>query len=263
MARRVAARLAGLWHVVAIFFIVGLWLVWAAQVRHGYAQMWRLFVVTAAILIVARLLAVVLLGLLDRLFGIGRDPGATPAVASTIRRGGRDSTTSCCGGALTALLWVAALLALVQAWGLRLWTWFHRNALGGQLASAAATILVARPGLPAGLGSVQRRAEDPQSRPPEAGRPGSPRRPGCTHADADPAQAFCWALLAAIFALTVLSEIGVNVAPLLAGARHPRRRHRFGSQKLVQGFHHRHFPAAGEHHAGRRQRDARRPFRHR
>ena len=224
----IGARLAGIWHVVAIFFIVGLWLVWAAQVRHGYERMWRLFVLTVGILFAMRLIGVILLGALDRLFHVVRDPdhlsgpqGRASFYYSLLRR------------TFSVLLWVIAGIALLQVWGLQLWSWFHSNRLGGQLASAAATILVAgficllvweasNSALDRNLGRL-RQGEHLA-------------RAARLHTLMPMLRSILLAVLAAVFALTVLSEIGVNVAPLLAGAGILGVAIGFGSQKLVQDF---------------------------
>jgi small-conductance mechanosensitive channel len=223
-----AARVASLWHVIAIFFIVGLWLVWAAQVRHGYERMWRLFLVTAGILLAIRVLGVVVLGGLDRGFHLAREPGG---VAGPQGRAG--FYYQLLRRILAALLWVVAALALLQAWGVQLWSWFHRNTLGGQLVSAAATILVAglicllvweatNAALDRNLGRL-RQAEHLA-------------RAARLHTLMPILRSILLSVLAAVFVLTVLSEIGVNVAPLLAGAGILGVAIGFGSQKLVQDF---------------------------
>ena len=224
----ISVRLAALWHIVAIFFIVGLWLVWAAQVRHGYARMWRLFLLTAGILFVMRVIGVMLLGALDRLFHVVRDPshfsgpqGRAGFYYALLRR------------VVTVLLWVIAAVALLQVWGLQLWTWFHSNRLGTQLASAAATILVA--GLICLL--VWEASNSALDRNLGRLRQGEHlARAARLHTLMPILRSILLAVLAAVFGLTVLSEIGVNVAPLLAGAGILGVAIGFGSQKLVQDF---------------------------
>ena len=223
-----SARLASLWHVVAIFFVVGLWLVWAAQVRHGYERMWRLFLLTVGILFVMRLIGVMLLGALDRLFHVVRDPshfsgpqGRAAFYYMLLRR------------IVTVLLWVIAGIALLQVWGLQIWTWLHSNRLGTQLASAGATILVA--GLICLL--VWEASNSALDRNLGRLRQGEHlARAARLHTLMPILRSMLLAVLAAVFALTVLSEIGVNVAPLLAGAGILGVAIGFGSQKLVQDF---------------------------
>ena len=132
-ATRVRSRIASIWHFVAIFYIVGLWLVWAAEVRHGYLRIWHIFLVACAILIIARLAAIV---------GAGRARPAVPDLARPFR------TLSRAGGAGEPLLPAAAgppsprccscspTLALLQSWGIDTLAWFGARALGGKLVSA-------------------------------------------------------------------------------------------------------------------------------
>ena len=73
---RVRHRLAAVWHLIAIFYIVGLWMVWAAEVRHGYVRIWHLFLITFSISTIARLVAILILGALDRSFRISPELSA-------------------------------------------------------------------------------------------------------------------------------------------------------------------------------------------
>ena len=36
-------RIAAIWHLIAIFYIGGTWLVWAAEIRNGYLRIWHCF----------------------------------------------------------------------------------------------------------------------------------------------------------------------------------------------------------------------------
>src|SRR2546423_1095598 len=57
--------LAGVWHYLALTLIVAGWIVWAAGVRNGLGGL-RLLIGTLAIVVAARLAAIVVLGMLDR-----------------------------------------------------------------------------------------------------------------------------------------------------------------------------------------------------
>ncbi len=122
---RVRNRLASVWHLVAIFYIVGLWLVWAAEVRNGYLRIWHLFLVTAGVLIVARLVSIVVLGGLDR--ALPRQPAARRCPG--LERGG--PLLPLLRRAAHGLLILLTGLALLQAWGVNTLAWFRTNALGG------------------------------------------------------------------------------------------------------------------------------------
>ncbi|HEV2301971.1 MAG TPA: hypothetical protein VGR91_10425, partial [Stellaceae bacterium] len=60
--------LAGIWHLIAIFYILAVWVVGAARVKNGFSDFISLFVATALILVLARLAAIAALGALDQLF---------------------------------------------------------------------------------------------------------------------------------------------------------------------------------------------------
>ena len=54
--------LARVWHYIAIFYIIGLWVVWAFGVRNGYSGLLRFCIVTILVVILAGLVSIVALG---------------------------------------------------------------------------------------------------------------------------------------------------------------------------------------------------------
>lgn len=220
-------RAAAVWHVVTIFYLVALWLVWALEVQDGFSRLIRIFVATVLVLTLARLLAVAVLGAMDRALRIDtalatRYPGLEaraqryhPIARATVN------------GAIAAV----ALVALFQAWGLDSLAWFEAGALGGRVVAALVaigiTLLAALLTWELANAGVQRHlarlARDSQAARSARLRTLLPM--------------FRTTLLVAICLVTgatVLSEIGVNVAPLLAGAGVVGIAIGFGSQKLVQ-----------------------------
>ena len=245
---RARNRLAAIWHLVAIFYILALWLVWAAEVRHGYLRIWNLFLVTIGVLGAARLLSIMLLGLLERTLRVGDEtrrshPGIEPRanrylplLRQTINLG----------------LTLVTMVALLQAWGVNALVWFRTNALGGRLVSTGVTILiagalalavweVANAAMDSHLGRLTEQAQLTRSARLRTLRP--------------ILRTTLLTGLLVVFGLTALSEIGVNIAPLLAGAGILRRRHRLREPETGAGFHHRHLPADRERDAGGRLGD--------
>ncbi len=225
---RARNRLASVWHLVAIFYIVGLWLVWAAEVRNGYLRIWHLFLVTAGVITAARLVSIVLLGILDRALRPTADTGA--ASPGTRRRA---RYLPLLRGMVTSAVVLATTLALLQAYGVNTLVWFRSNALGGRLVSAMLTILLA-----AGLAlvvwesvnaSMDRRVERMTGQLQFA-------RAARLRTLLPILRTMLLVALATVFGLTALSEVGVNIAPLLAGAGILGVAIGFGSQKLVQDF---------------------------
>ena len=63
-------RVADLWHSVAAVAVLAVWAVWALNVKNGYALLLQYFIGTAAVLMLGRLISVVVLGAMDRVFRI-------------------------------------------------------------------------------------------------------------------------------------------------------------------------------------------------
>jgi small-conductance mechanosensitive channel len=226
---RIRNRLAAIWHLVAIFYIAGLWMVWAAEVRNGYLRIWHIFLLTVGVMIAARLVSIVVLGGLDRAFRI---PAETNARFPGLEKRA-DRYYPLLRRTVSGILVVITFLALLQAWGINTFSWFNTNALGGRLVSASLTVLVAAAvavavweGVNASmdhhLATLTKQAQYAKSARLRTLLP--------------ILRTVLLATLVGVFGLTVLSEIGVNIAPLLAGAGILGVAIGFGSQKLVQDF---------------------------
>ncbi len=220
-------RAAAVWHIVAIFYLVALWLVWAFDVPNGFSRLVRVFIATVVVLGLARLLTVAANTALDRALHIDPDLAIRfPGLEAQARRYHPMARTTVSGVIVSV-----ATVVLFQAWGLDSLSWFDTGALGGRLVSALVTIgltlLLSLVAWEVANAAVQRHLTK------------------LTH-DSQAARAarlrtllpmFRSALLVSIClisGLTILSEIGVNIAPLLAGAGVVGIAIGFGSQKLVQ-----------------------------
>jgi small-conductance mechanosensitive channel len=226
---RVRHRLAAVWHLIAIFYIVGLWMVWAAEVRHGYVRIWHLFLITCGVSIVARLASILIIGGLDRSFRISPELSAKyPGLEARANR-----YYPVLRGAVTTLLFVVTGLALLQAWGLNTLAWFRANALGGRLVSAIITILIAAFIAVAAWEIINSMMDRQLAR---LTREAQMVKSARLRTLMPILRSVLMTTLVAIFGLTALSEIGVDIAPLLAGAGILGVAIGFGSQKLVQDF---------------------------
>jgi small-conductance mechanosensitive channel len=229
IAGRVRNRIASVWHLIAIFFVMALWLVWAAQVRNGYAKLWHFFVVSIGVLILSRLAGIVLLGGLDRAFRIS--PELSHRYPGLERRANRYYPLL--RGFFTTLLFIVTFLALLQVWGVDTLAWFHTGALGGKLASAITTVVIAGAIALALWESVNTGLDRHLAR---LTRDAQISRSARLRTLLPILRTILMVILIAVFGLTALSEIGVNIAPLLAGAGIVGVAIGFGSQKLVQDF---------------------------
>jgi len=229
VSTQVRHRLAAVWHLIAIFYIVGLWMVWAAEVRHGYLRIWHLFLISCGVLIVARLAGILILGGLDRSFKISPDLSARyPGLETRANR-----YYPVLRGAIITLLFIVTGLALLQAWGLNTLAWFRANALGSRLVSTCITILVAALIAVAVWEMVNAMLDRQLAR---LTREAQMVKSARLRTLLPILRTLLLSTLVAVFGLTALSEIGVNIAPLLAGAGILGVAIGFGSQKLVQDF---------------------------
>jgi small-conductance mechanosensitive channel len=226
---QVRHRLARVWHLIAIFYIVGLWMVWAAEVRHGYLRIWHLFLTSCGVLIVARIIGILVLGGLDRAFRISPDFSAKyPGLETRANR-----YYPLLRGTITGFLFIVTGLGLLQAWGLNTLAWFRANALGGRLVSTSITILIAAL-IAIGVWEVVNAMMDRQLA--RLTREAQMVKSARLRTLLPILRTVLLSTLVAVFGLTALSEIGVNIAPLLAGAGILGVAIGFGSQKLVQDF---------------------------
>ncbi len=229
LTHRLRDRLAANWHLLTIFVLLGGWLVWAGQVHHGYTRLLRLTLFTGGALVAGRLAAIVLLGGLDRLFRI------SPQIAR--RYPGLEARANryypLLRYTLGTIVTLATGLGVLEIWGVQTMRWFRGAALGGRLASALITILIA--GLVAlAVWEIANSAMDRQLV--RMTREAQLVRAARLRTLLPILRTLLLATLVGIFGLTMLSEIGVNIAPLLAGAGILGVAIGFGSQKLVQDF---------------------------
>ena len=132
--------LAGVWHYIAIFYIIGLWAVWAFGVRNGYSGLLRFCIITILVVILARLVSIVALGAFERVFRINADfPRRYPGLDQRASRYYLPLRRI-----LSGTIGVLTFLALLEAWGLDVLAWFHNGQTGARLLSALTTIAIAR-----------------------------------------------------------------------------------------------------------------------
>ena len=219
-------RLAGAWHYLALTLIVAGWILWASGIRHGLGGL-RLLVGTVAIAVAARLVAVVVFGMLDRAGHLS--PELTQRLPGAAARAARYHAPTRFI-MRTAIVAVTAVL-LLQFWGADAFMWFGSDRIGGRLVSALVTIAVAA--LAAiivweGANAVLERRISRLS------KAGSAAHSARLRTLLPMLRAALLSVILAVVGLTALSQIGVNIGPLLAGAGVIGIAVGFGAQKLVQ-----------------------------
>ena len=226
-AARIRERIAANWHIVAAFYLAALWLVWAVNIPHGSERLLRFFVETTIVTIAARLLATAALGMLDRMLDV--DPELDrryPGLEARMR-----FYHPLLSGMVRMMMLLATLVVLAQVWGFDGFDWLGASALGQRMASAllsiGVTALAAAAAWEAANAAIQRHLATLQ-------RDAQAARSARLRTLLPMLRTVLLITILVVVALMILSEIGVNIAPLLAGAGVLGVAIGFGSQKLVQ-----------------------------
>ncbi len=219
--------LASSWHRILLVYLLALWLVWALDIEDGFSRLLHIMLSAVVVLGVARLLGLGAQALIDRLLrSVDGMDERYPGLESRLY-GYHPVVGAVVHFAISAL----ALVLLLQAWGFNAVGWFAPQQLGARVALAfgtiAATVVVAvgvwelvNAAIARHLAQLARNAQLARSARLRTLLP-----------------MFRTTLLVTvslIAGLVILSEIGVNIAPLLAGAGVIGLAIGFGSQKLVQ-----------------------------
>ncbi len=220
-------RIAGLWHYLAIAVDIALWAVWALNIRNGYSLLLQYFVGTVAVVLVTRLATMLVLSLIDRGFRISpellhRFPGLEVRANRYLPLLRRIVSTT---------IGVIGFVALLEVWGVDAIVWFYGGQIGSRLLSAVVTIGIAALAA-AVIWEASNALLDRQLN--VLSREGHYARAARLRTFQPMLRTVLLCVILTVVGLTALSEIGVNVAPLLAGAGIVGIAIGFGSQKLVQ-----------------------------
>ncbi|HVI87008.1 MAG TPA: mechanosensitive ion channel domain-containing protein, partial [Dongiaceae bacterium] len=222
-------RLASLWHIFAIALVLALWTVWAMEIRHGFAKLADLVIVLIGVLVAARLATMLLHAAFDRLFKI--DDEMERRFPGLQQRANRYYPLL--RSAISLVVTVIAVIAVLQGWGLDAFAWFHGDEIGSRLVSAVITVAIAAL-LGVGVWEGTALALDRHMMRLDHG--GDYLHAARLRTLVPIMKTILLVLVSVVVLLTILSQIGVNIAPLLAGASIVGVALGFGSQKLVQDF---------------------------
>ncbi|SER39126.1 Mechanosensitive ion channel [Faunimonas pinastri] len=221
-------RLAEAWPTLAIIVIVALWFGVALGSEPDYGRFFTLAILSIAVLIAGRVVWIVLLGLTDRLLQASPHGGARHGAGTHASR-----LHPLVRKVISVLVALAVLLVLLQVWGFHVTSWFRTGATGGRVLSALLTIgfiFLAAFAVWDLTNAAMERHILRLSRQDQIVKSARWRT-------LQPIMRTILAIVIIVFVgLTALSEIGVNIAPLLAGAGIIGVGLSFGSQKLVQDF---------------------------
>jgi small-conductance mechanosensitive channel len=222
---RLRRRLGEIWHVLAIVYIGGIYLAYALRVAGGTGYILRATLVSLIIIVGARLLVRFIEQLSARGFAIAPDLRARfPQLEQRANR-----YLTILTGLAGAAIYVLALLLVLQAWDVRSFAWFETG-FGRQTAGAALSIALVLAVALAAWELLAATIERHLAALDANGAPSRARRR--TLLPLLRTTMLC--VIVVIAALTILSQIGVNIAPLLAGAGVIGVAIGFGSQAAVK-----------------------------
>ncbi len=223
----VRQRVADVWHFLAIGYVFAVYVVWALDITGGFEFLLRATILTIIVVAVVRLITSTLRHLIDRGFALSAElKSRFPGLETRANRYLPFLQTL-----LRGVIYFFAVLLLLETWGLHAFAWltsdFGRRVFGS-LVTIGVILLVAL-----ALSEIANELVERYLR----------RRQGEWHDAARSARvrtllpllrnAFRIVLFVMV-ALIVLSELGINIAPLLAGAGVVGLAVGFGAQTLVK-----------------------------
>lgn len=219
------------WWIVALFFDLAVWLVWAADIAGGYQLILQIFIRTMVALVAVRIISILSYGGLERFMRALDSWNLNEETLVRIRRYYPAATVI-----IRIIMAVLTILALALAWGAPVYMLFGHNTLGPRIFQAAITILVA---LIIGVLAwevanvtiehhIRRLGEDDSKE--------VQIRIARLQTLTPMFRILFLLILAVIIGLTVLSQLGIDTGPLIASASIFGVALGFGSQKLVQDF---------------------------
>lgn len=220
-------RLADLWHILVIVYLIGIFGVFALRVENGFSYLFRATLLSIAIIAAARVAIRLVTRIAARGFAISEDLRQRfPTLEGRANR-----YLPILNMVTSTAIWAVALLSLLEAWGISSFAWLGSD-VGRRVISALITTasILAIAFL---MWEVVNAAIDRY----------------LAGAVADGAQVarsnrmrtllpllrnVLWVLLLVVVVLVVLSELGVNIAPLLGISAVAGVAIGFGSQALVK-----------------------------
>jgi small-conductance mechanosensitive channel len=225
--RLLRQRLADTWHVVAITYVVGIFGTYVLRIRGGGVFVFRATVLSIVVLVAAGLIVHFVRRSSQRGFAIRADLKARfPTLEARANRYLPALTI-----ATAAVVYFFAALALLQAWGIDAFAWFTTTfgrKIAGSLLSIASVLVVSLVIWELFGSAIERYMNHIDA----DGRPVSRSARARTLLPLFRTAVFI--LLFTIVTLIVLSELGVDIAPLIAGAGVVGIAIGFGSQALVK-----------------------------
>ena len=214
--------IAELWQVLAILYVVVVYLVWAIGMPGGFSYILRATVLSALAVFLAVAVVNFVMRAIEQSFALKPNVKARfPGLEARVNRYLPAIRT-----VLRTLVAVVATIAVVQAWGLDIVSWLGEpsgRVVLARLAAIGAVIILAFAGWEVLNIGIERYLSSGSGAESQRARTLLPlfRR-------------VAMVVLCVVVGLTVLSELGINIAPLLAGAGVVGLAVGFGAQTLVK-----------------------------
>jgi small-conductance mechanosensitive channel len=220
-------RFADVWHYLAIFANLALWAIWAFRIPNGYSLLAYYASVAILIFAVARVAWALALGGLDRAFhpGAGYLTGFPTGEILVARY------RPVFRLALSTIITIVAIGALLESWGVDIASWFGPGHIGAVVLSELSSVILAVAIAVVVWEACNTAIERQLAR---FAREGAYARAARLRTLLPMLRTALIVTILTIAGLTALSAVGVNIAPLLAGAGIVGIAVGFGSQKLVQ-----------------------------
>jgi len=220
-------RVADTWHVLAIIYIVGTFGSYVLRIEGGPVFVLRATLLSIVVLVAARLIVRFVRRFSQRGFAVSPDVKSRfPMLEARANRYLPVLTI-----AASTIVYFFAVLTLLQAWGVDAFAWFTTNfgrRMTGSLISIVTVLIISLVLWESFVSAIERYLN----------RIGTDGRPVARSARARTLlpllRTAVLIVLVTIVALIVLSELGLNIAPLLAGAGVVGLAIGFGSQALVK-----------------------------
>ncbi len=222
---RVRRTLGETWHLFAILYIIAAYLIYALHIEGGSAYVLRATVLSLVIIVAARLFVGFVQKLSARGFAVKPELKAQfPTLEQRVNR-----YIPILTGLSAGILYILAALAVLQAWNIAAFAWFASDLgrrMTGSALSIALVLIIALALWEISASAIERRlsAIDASD---------VPRRTRIRTL-LPLLQTALLCLITVLTSLIILSHVGINIAPLLAGAGVVGLAIGFGSQALVK-----------------------------
>jgi moderate conductance mechanosensitive channel len=218
-------RVGDIWHVLAIIYVAAVYFVWALDVSGGFEFVFRATALSVVIIFAAKLLIIGSRSAVDKGFGVREDViQKYPGLAARANR-----YFAIVHIVITAAITIVGVFAVLEAWGVDSFSWVGTDIgrrVVGSIVSSTFVIVIAVIFWELVSSAIERylaRSEDGEVQLSARAKTLLPLL-----------RKALLIVVSTIVSFIVLSEIGVNIGPLLAGAGVIGLAVGFGSQTLVK-----------------------------